>query len=49
MNRIDKIAISLIVISVSIAYFCQTDWLCVTNCTSQGYLWGYCKSICTWC
>jgi len=26
----------------------RTDWMCVSDCTSQGYQYGYCVSECSW-
>ena len=44
------IAIILVLTILSVAYaWCQTDWRCVNDCTRQGYQWGLCKSICSWC
>ena len=29
--------------------YCQIEWKCFNECMSQGYMYGYCKAICTWC
>lgn len=26
----------------------MTDYTCVNDCTSRGYSWGYCNSICSY-
>lgn len=50
MKKIIVIALLLLVIATGIAYaYCQTDYTCVGDCTRQGYMWGYCKKICSWC
>ena len=43
------IAIVMIITAKAFAYhFKQTDWNCVSNCTSQGNMWSYCKSLCSY-
>ena len=29
--------------------YCQTDYSCVNQCVASGYLYGLCRSQCTWC
>jgi hypothetical protein len=29
--------------------WCQTDFRCVQECMQKGYLYGLCKSQCSWC
>ena len=50
MKKVIMVVLILSVCSVAYAFrICQTDWNCVSDCTSSGYQWGYCKSICSWC
>lgn len=46
------LALLLVMVMTTMAYayrFCNTDWRCVNDCIDQGYQWGYCKKICSWC
>jgi len=50
MFKILIVLLVLLAILSGIAYaWCMTDWTCVSDCTQQGYQWGLCKKICTWC
>lgn len=42
------ILLSLVIV-VKVYAWCQTDYTCVNDCVRQGYMWGYCRSICSWC
>lgn len=26
----------------------NTDWTCMSDCQSNGYMWGYCKKLCSY-
>jgi hypothetical protein len=42
------IALTVLMIGAQALAFEQTDYTCVSNCTSQGTLYGLCKDRCTY-
>ena len=43
-----KYLIVVLVLLVAIPVFAATDYTCVSNCTSQGYLYSYCVEKCSY-
>lgn len=41
------IIIAILTIAFAREAFAQTDYNCVNQCLREGYLYGYCNSICT--
>jgi hypothetical protein len=43
------VATALVITIVKVYAYCSTDFKCMNDCLSRGYLYGYCKNACSWC